>query len=203
LIRTAGTSQIVGQHEMEDSYDAIWNRTIVRSETRSATFCQRQSNADRWTEGAVHVRDNEQYRATLAAVCSAHTLLYMIPNSSARRLAADRVSWRSRRNASTRRASILFPHCLWDIALGGSGVAQRSLADTAAAAGLERRVFKRELMSNGKLTEGVLAVRRVRYPLRRGFQELKVPASHTGASGRRPLQTSRRWQQFLHVKGQF
>jgi hypothetical protein len=61
----------------------------------------------------------------------------------------------------------------------------------------------RALMRSGKLTEGVLAVRRVRYPLRRGFQEDKVPASHTGASGRRPLQTSRRWQQFLHAKGQF
>jgi hypothetical protein len=60
LIRTAGTSQIVSQHEMEDSYDAIWNRTIIHSETGSAALCHWQSNADRWTEGAIHVRENER-----------------------------------------------------------------------------------------------------------------------------------------------
>jgi hypothetical protein len=145
LIRTAGTSQIVGQHEMEDSYDAIWNRTIVRSETRSATFCQRQSNADRWTEGAVHVRDNEQYRATLAAVCSAHTLLYMIPNSSALGALLLTVYLGGAVATHLRAGQTFYFPIVWDIALGGSGVARRSLADTAAAAGLERQVFKREL----------------------------------------------------------
>jgi hypothetical protein len=45
LIRTAGTSQIVSQHEMEDSYDAICNRTFVRSELDPPRFVT-GSNAD-------------------------------------------------------------------------------------------------------------------------------------------------------------